>query len=38
MIAKWILAHVVLRVLPENSGNQCTNPPMTANTAPIDSI
>ena len=33
MIAKWILAHVVLR---ENNGNQCTNPPIIANTTPID--
>lgn len=33
---KWILAHVSLSVYPVNKGNQWTNPPIIANTAPID--
>jgi len=36
MIVKWIFAHVLLRVYPENSGNQWTKPPMMAKTAPIE--
>lgn len=36
IIRKWILAQVVLSVYPENSGNQCTNPPIIAKTAPIE--
>ena len=37
IIPKWILVHVLWRVYPVNSGNQCTKAPIMANTAPIDS-
>lgn len=37
MIVKWIFAQVLSSINPENKGNQWTNPPMIANTAPIDS-
>lgn len=36
MMAKWVLAHVSSSIYPVNSGNQCTNPAMIANTAPIE--
>lgn len=36
IMAKWAFAHMSSRVYPENSGNQCTNPAIIANTAPMD--
>jgi hypothetical protein len=33
----WIFNHLGFIVSPVNRGNHCTNPPMIANTAPIDS-
>lgn len=36
MMRKWIFAQVELRVKPVNRGNQCTNPPIIANTAPME--
>lgn len=37
IVMKCTLAHRACSVRPENSGNQCENPPKIANTAPIDS-
>ena len=34
--ANWAFNHFGFIVSPVNSGNHCTNPPMIANTAPID--
>lgn len=34
--AKCVLAHMSSSVYPVNSGNQCTNPAMMANTAPME--
>lgn len=36
IMAKWVLAHMSSSVYPVNSGNQCTNPAIIANTAPIE--
>lgn len=33
---KCTLVQVLWRVYPVNNGNQCTNPAMIANTAPMD--
>lgn len=36
IMEKWIFAHRSFNVYPVNRGNQWTNPPIIAKTAPID--